>query len=175
MIDGTVKKIRYDSVKGKYMVEFDRPEVTFEFRNGKKNRADTIRKMKLREGEHVIAIGARKDGLPLYAYGWELKRNGSINAGGMYMVRGDVLSSVTTPSCSLISLKTEDKVTTVKAGHGADVGSCISILCTSALAYECPTPCSGWGTDRCKECKKMKKERRFTAFRSEKEDLSWNL
>ena len=61
LMDGVIKKVSYSKNRDLFRVEFSDTKVVFEFRNGKRNRADLVKKMKLNAGEKVICIGAQSE------------------------------------------------------------------------------------------------------------------
>ena len=87
-MDDIIKKVKYSHTKDVVLVELKKSNFTVEFRNGKKNRAEIVKKMKLSKGEPVIIVGAKSDVSDLYVFGWDIKREGFINTGAYSIVRG---------------------------------------------------------------------------------------
>lgn len=58
-MDDIIKKVKYSHTKDVVLVELKKSNFTVEFRNGKKNRAEIVKKMKLNKGEPVIIVGAK--------------------------------------------------------------------------------------------------------------------
>lgn len=134
IICGNIKKPIFSDTKEKAFVKFDDGTI-IEFRNGKKARADHIKKLQLSEGEYVIAIGAVSTNSSLYIFGYDLKRYGILFSDDYYFLAGKVRKSNSFPDYSIIQLNYGEKydayIKTASSISDIKTGDFISCMCLS--------------------------------------------
>jgi hypothetical protein len=169
-MDGIIKKIFYSKTMDLVKIEFLNSEMIFEFRNGKKNRADMVKKMKLQVGEHVIVVGAKSDASRLYVFGWDIKREGYINVGNCAFVKGTVEKIMDSGTKRMVFVKNGEKLMPVYINAREPVlhtGSWVSVICYAHPFNTCQKPCVKWYTGKCDYCKKSLYEKRYIAMELE--------
>lgn len=155
-MEGIVKKVVFNHTKGKAIVSFSNSKTVFDFRNGKKKRADSIKKMNLRTGEHVIVIGAKSEGSSLYVYGWEIKRFGYLCQGKYSLLRGRLIKQEkSTLGEQILHLLCDKKTFVVKSTITSQLkNNCeLTALCYSIKDIDCKA-CNNWKFDTCNLCRK---------------------
>lgn len=177
-MDGVIKKISYSKTMDVAKIEFYDSEMIFEFRNGKKNRADMVKKMKLQAGDHAIVIGAKSDVSHLYVFGWDIKRNGYINMGNCIFVSGTVEKVSDAGVKKMVYIKNGEKLMPVYMNDNKPIlrtGCLVSAICYAHPSSTCQKPCLDWHVGKCSFCKKDLSAKRYIAMEIEvtdKEKLS---
>lgn len=171
-MDGIIKKISCSKTMDVFKIEFINSDMIFEFRNGKKNRADMVKKMKLQAGEHVIVIGAKSDASRLYVFGWDIKREGYINSGSCVFVKGTVEKLLDSGAKQMAYIKNGEKLMPVYVNadkFSLHTGKCVSAICYAHPYSTCQNTCPKWHTGKCEYCKKNIEEKRYIAMQLEEE------
>ena len=166
LMDGIIKKIIYSRTKDFIRIEFKNSAMLFEFRNGKKNRADTVKKMKLESGEHVICIGAISDVNKNHVFGWDIKREGFINSGDVSFVKGHIDHVMKIGNKNMVYLKNGEKTMPLLINNSKfDLhdGKNMTAICGSHLYNICNNTCKEWNGNKCECCRKKKTEKRYIA------------
>lgn len=166
LMDGVIKKVSYSKNRDLFRVEFSDTKVVFEFRNGKRNRADLVKKMKLNTGEKVICIGAQSEFSQFYAFGWDIKREGYFSQNGYSVVRGRIENSIKRGKKQMLYVKNGDKLMSLKVDSDVcfEKGKDVSAICYSSPYSICNHPCRKWKTEACECCTKAEGEKRYTAM-----------
>ena len=171
LMDGTVTSVQFSERKDRVQVEFkDEGNFVFEFSNKKKPRADQVKKMRLRPGEHVIAVGATSGASNAFGYGFDIMRTGKVAEGGYAVLRGTAEKIVKTSVKSLLTVTTEDgKEFAITAPtpmvNNLNPGVLISCLCTISETFSCSGSCKNAGAGKCGSCTKQKKKKKYSAIR----------
>ena len=164
LMDDIIKKVKYSHTKDVVLVELKKSNFTVEFRNGKKNRAEIVKKMKLNKGEPVIIVGAKSDVSDLYVFGWDIKREGFINTGAYSIVRGTLEKIAGISQNKVLYVKNGDKLLTVFLGNkkcNFKSGDQISVACLSYNYDSCHCRCNEWNKEKCENCRKKNDEKRY--------------
>lgn len=172
-MDGVIKKISCSKTMDVFKIEFINSDMIFEFRNGKKNRADMVKKMKLQTGEHVIVVGAKSDASRLYVFGWDIKREGYINAGNCIFVKGTVEKLLDSGVKQMAYIKNGEKLMPVYVNadrFSLHTGKNVSAICYAHPYSTCQCTCPKWYTGKCEYCKKGETEKRYIAMQLEEEN-----
>ena len=164
LYEGVVSNISFTMNKEKALVEFEDSDFIFEFRNGKKKRADTVKMMKLQAGERIIAVGAKSSGNQKYVYGWDVKREGTVNAGRYFIMKGEVTKTVKVSPFTVAYVRQDDKIIPLKISEPVYAGKKLAALCYFDPCSECSRPCPDWKPEKCCNCKRRKSARHFTAL-----------
>lgn len=93
IVNGFIRDISFTPTNDNVSISFTDSDIVFEFRNGKRKRADMIRKMRLHKGEKIMAIGAKSKASPLCVFGWDVKRKGIVKNKNYLMVQGKVIQN----------------------------------------------------------------------------------
>lgn len=169
-MDGIIKKISCSKTMDVFKIEFTNSDMIFEFRNGKKNRADMVKKMKLQTGEHVIVIGAKSDASHLYVFGWDIKREGYISAGNCIFVKGTVEKLLNSGAKQMAYIKNGEKLMPVyiNANRIAFHEGCnVAAICYASTYAVCQRTCPNWYTRKCGYCKRAVSEKRYMVMQLE--------
>ena len=157
-MEGVIEKVAFNDTKGKAVITFSNSKTTVEFRNGKKKRADSIKKMNLKTGEHVIVIGAKSEGSCLYLYGWEIKRFGFLCQGQYFLMRGRLIKQEKSPLGEMVLHLLCDKKKFILKSNNISLlkmNSELTVMCYSIREMECGC-CDKWKFNRCNSCKMNK-------------------
>lgn len=174
MIGATVADVRFSPEKGKAFVEFaDEGNFVFEFRNTPKNgpKADHIRKLRLKKGDKVVAIGAH-GGSGTYGFGYDLKRSGRVGEGEYSLLRGMVERIVKAGSKTVVVLRSDDGKSFMASAPKAIVariseGNVVTFKCATEDKVECETPCAKFSKSRCATCRKNRPQKRYEVLEVE--------
>lgn len=113
LYEGILKKISFSEIEGKAYLEFS-DGIIFEFRNGKSNRSDHVKKLRLQSGEHLIAIGAISKSSDLYIFGYDVQRKGYLKKENYYLFHGTVEKYMCIGNTHIIYLNNGTNVDIVK-------------------------------------------------------------
>lgn len=172
LVTGTVADVRFSPSKNVAYVDFDlgRDTFTFEFKNGKKPRADHVRRLRLKKGDEAVAIGAVSEGSALYGFGYDVSTSGRVEKDSYAILSGTVEKVVRGRNSGVVCLKDDEGKTRqlkCRAEDAAETeaGDKATALCQSWSAFECEKRCGEASVARCAECERKKKTKRYDAIK----------
>lgn len=176
MIDGEISEIVFAPEKNRVSVKFgDEGNFVFDFSNTKKPRADHVKKLRLKAGDHVIAIGSKYGTSTSRGYGFEIMRSGKVSEGNYAIIRGEVEKAVKAFRKTVLYLRTEGTKTPFAVSCDAEaakevlVGATVSCLCSVKEIESCQqSSCTDMSAAKCGSCSKRKPQKRYEAFRIDK-------
>lgn len=171
LVGGIIHKIRFSKEKDRVYLDMRESKLTLEFRNGKKNRADLIRKMRYQEGETIISVAGISKASQIYAFGWEIQREGMLSSGYYCLIKGTI-NRIFYSDHSVILLKVNEKmtiyITTDLDLSEYSAGNEILCLCYKGEEKECLNHCSERTLKKCSICSKKKSEKKYYAIQAER-------
>ena len=173
MIDGRIAEVVFTPEKNRVSVKFeDEGNFVFDFSNAKKPRADHVRKLRLKAGDHVIAIGTKYGTSTSRGYGFEIMRSGKVSEGNYAIIRGEVERAVKASRKTVLYLRADGIKTTFAVTCDAEsvkdihAGETVSCLCSVKEIESCQqSECRNMSVARCGSCSKRKPQKRYEAFR----------
>lgn len=174
LLEGVISNIRFSEKKERVTIRFeDEGGMVAEFRNGKKARADHVRKLMLKAGERVIVVGARSDSNPLYCFGYDIQRDGSVLSGNYTIIHGTASHVLRMKKNGMFYLDDGGKTRAlIKTEPGmlqnVNEGSEVTCLCYRKTCKGCNKPCKDWSAKKCGYCRQRTSERRYTALQVER-------
>lgn len=171
LMDGSIKRIRYE--KESAFLDFKHPQegdMTVEFRNAKKNRADHVRKLRLNATEKVILVGSKSSSTPCYLFGYDVERRGWLSTGNYSLLKGPV-QSLMKIGCSIVagiavegSKNTSIKIPDSILKKDIQMEDEITCICLRTSEEFCKKPCKEWGISKCSSCKKKQQVPHYLAL-----------
>lgn len=169
LFEGAVRRVTFSEIKARAFVELEGDSrLVAEFRNGKKPRADHVRKLKLEKGERVVVIGTRSGSSQAYLFGYDIQREGKVSSGDYLMMKGVVRKLIRFKDSGIICMESDRKKKMVKASsellRGVREGQEVSCLCYQNTCRECTGLCDEWNPKKCSACDRRMAEKRITAL-----------
>lgn len=174
LVGGIISQIRKEEERIYVSFHEETEDMVFEFRNGKKPRADHVKKLKLEQGERVIASGGKCKFSSAYVYGWDISREGKIGNKDYSLIRGCVRKiKMNKPGRSAVFVidpqGLEIKVPS-RLCDEIEVMDNISCLAYTYVRTECTSPCKNGITPKCIFCCKKAAKKRYIGIAVEKEE-----
>ena len=172
LIGGEISNVKFSPQKDRAFVEFkDEEGFVFEFNNNKKPRADHVKKLRIKKGDSVIAIGAISGGSKVYGYGYDIMREGRISEGPYSMIRGKVQKVVRTSKTTILYLSDNGQQDVIVCKNGlvkeVEPDDFVTCLCLTKQEMLCQATCKKLSVRSCALCTSKSKQRRYVAFRVE--------
>lgn len=176
---GMISQIKYNGDKVYVCFHGATEDMTYEFRNGKRPRADHVRKLNLKEGENVLASGGRSKLSSAYAYGWDISRDGTVGNKEYGLIYGHVRKIMrphkpNSPAVFVIDPQGIEIKIPSRLSQGIREADDIICLCYAYTKSECLSPCKKGITNKCAFCRKKTAKKRYIGLAIEKEENNGN-
>lgn len=169
---GKISRIKFSQLRNSVLLNFDQEGgVTVEFRNGKINRADHVKKLRLSVGDEVLLIGKKIS--DTYVYGYAISKHGMVSDGRYSLMTGHVTHIVNfqgygamikleLPDGTVSAIRLMTPMTDVPV-----MGAYASFLCYRNKKQETCSACKEWNIEKCKLCRKPKEKNILLALQAE--------
>lgn len=166
LICGKVSHIAFYADRESVLVEFsEEGGYTFEFNNRNKKRAEHIRKLRIHEGDAVLAIGKISKGSAIRVFGYELLRSGKVSQGSYAIVKGEVKNCMKMKNANILFLNSGKQNFVVSAceetAQAAKTGCEIALPCHVENHLICDQACTQFGMEMCRMCAGSRMQKRY--------------
>lgn len=155
---------------GKILITIDHDKKV-EFRNnGKKNRADIVKRLDLKKDDRILVSAGKSKADPSYLYGWDIFLQGSVSVKNASLLTGCISRIIHGVKDDVLIMESDGRENAIKIHKTKKTlkeGDETTVLCFCYRKKNCAKTCKGGDLFQCILCSKQNMAKRYVGIVSE--------